>query len=303
MTNLVVRRFILNLILIIAVISVSTNTYAQSYVSLARGSKYICGSMPNGTRQIFLASSRSSSPISMRKAIANVQRDIKTFHARVQKLNRLISSLKDGGLSSAEINNYNNIKKLTDPKGRTLGKKSFGKERAIRGLVSKLKNQIRIKGREITALKKCNNNNNNNNNFIYSTNASLTFDQVKFQGLDGLYLATMMYLPAVYDATGKPLSSLWYCIRGPWQTEGMPRLFSSNPCVSGRPSVSRNDCSQFTPTKMYTEIYTYRLFLGPTWDLNNLHVEAAVMELQQFYSGRIFGRPRTSLKDDCKIVP
>jgi hypothetical protein len=289
--------FFILALFIVATISVAD---AQSYVSISQGSRYVCAYMPDGSNLLYAQNGWSRSLITSKKAISTVNSDITKVRYRLRRLYNINSSLRDGRLSSSEIRTYNNIQKLVNIPSRLLPSRKSRRQAAIKSLILKLKLGIRNKRSEIAALTNCS----AKKVFTPKTDNTLSFQSITFKGLDGLYVAQMMYLPLAYNSDGKPLSSRWYCIKGPWQEGvGVPRLFTTNPCNSGNPSVPGNKCSQFTPANMYAEAYAHRLFLGPTWEFNNPFVIAAEAELDKFYSGNIVGRPRTSLDDDCKQVP
>lgn len=269
-----------------------SKVFSQSYVEVYPGSKFVCGYMPDGTNLLFKLHGSNSEPVSTKKAVRAVKRDISKIKGRIERLNEIKSSLNDGKLSGAEVRGFTNIMKATDPDRGPLPKGKAERRAAINALIAKLKVDARNRQREIKALQDC-------SKGKRPDSGNVTTDFLKFRAADGIYIALIMYVPVVLNPEGNPYPQRWFCVKGALDAKGAPRLFTANPCYQGVPAFSGNLCPQFNRPGHLAEFYKYRVFQGPLLDLEDPIVLQGEADFKEQYAGGVGGRPRTSLADNC----
>lgn len=267
----------------------------QSYELVAPGSRYLCGYMPDGTNLIFINGGSNDQPIAARKAIASVKKEIAIIEGRISRLVEIKRSLKDGVLSKSETKTLVRMSNMfeTGP----LPPSSSERKAAVLALIARLKLEVKNRRAEIDALQEC-----DKNKRPKPPENSLEYEVIKFKALDGVYIAVIMYVPFAYNPNGDPYPQRWYCIQGTLEPRGQPRLFTQNPCFGGTPPFPGNSCTQFNHGGKHAAFLAFRIFQGPSWELNDPAVIAAEIEFREKHAGGAVGRPRTSLADNCQTI-
>lgn len=293
-TNKILRP----LLLLVSVLYVFPHAaQSQTYVEVYPGSKYVCGLMPDGTNLIFINGGSNANPITLKKATSSVKRDISKIQGRIERLNEIKSSLKDGVLSKSEVKGFTNIMKSADPDLGPLPKGKAERRDAINALIARLKIDIRNRKAELKSLQDC-----DNDRRPEQPADNVETEFLKFKAADGIYIALIMYVPVVLNSEGKPYPQRWYCVQSSLDQQGAPRLFTGNPCRQGVPAFPGNSCPQFSRKGYLSEFFAFRIFQGSFFEIDDPIVLNAEGEFKTKYAGGVAGRPRTSLADNCAFV-
>lgn len=293
---------------LIGIVLISSAASAQTFQTLAPGSKYLCGYMPDGTNLIFTDQGSDRVLVDPKKAVKKVKADIQANRNRIERLKEIKASLKDGQLDVGELRA---LKKaylngnFDDPLPK--GKKE--RREAIDQLIADLRTINKVKQNEITAIRDCADGKRPDSGTI-----GLSYEVIKFKAADGVYIALIMRTPAVYN--GNAASQRWYCIRDgaqPSGSAGAPRRFLNNPCFYGTPAFAGNNCSAFAGAGNLADFYAFRVFKPAAfWELDDPQVLLAEDEFREQWAAGVAGRIRgvdgangtsQTTNDSCDSVP